>query len=294
MNGYLQVGNNAAGGYGTININSGGTLTFTNQTGNPNSIIGQQGTGGTSYLNVNGGVFNWDGTSGLFVGNGGGSGELLITNGGTATILKGTGTSDEGYLAFGRDGASSSGTLYLANGTLATDRIICQGSAAVNGTGYVFFDGGTLKALANQTDWLQSVASGNAQPPSAVTINAGAAVVDANGFSVAINNALASGASPDGGLVLIDSSIAKNGVLTLGGASGLQRRDRREQRHVAGERLNFHRSHHGQRRHAGRHGNDWRFADCQLGSDAGSGQRWHRRADRQRQPHVERRFHERL
>jgi autotransporter-associated beta strand protein len=219
VNGYLQVGNNAAGGYGTITINSGGSLTFTNQTGNPNSIIGQQGTGGTSYLNVDGGAFNWDGTSGLFIGNGGGSGELLITNGGTATILKGTGTSDEGYLAFGRDGAGSSGTLYLANGTLATDRIICQGLAPVNGTGYVFFDGGTLKALANQTDWLQSVVSGNAQPPSAVTINAGAAVVDANGFAVAINNALASGASPDGGLVLIDSSIAKNGVLTLGGAS---------------------------------------------------------------------------
>jgi len=218
VNGYLQIGNNAAGGYGTININSGGVLTFTNLTGNPGSVIGQQGTGGTSYLNVNGGAFNWDGSSALLVGNGGGNGVLLITNGGTAMILKGTGIMEEGYLALGRDSASSSGTLYLANGTLATDRIICQGLAPVSGTGYVFFDGGTLKALANQTDWLQSVVNGNAQPPS-VTINTGAAVVDANGFSVAIGNALASGASPDGGLVLIDSSLAKNGVLILGGAS---------------------------------------------------------------------------
>lgn len=217
INGYLNMGNNAVGGYGTVNINPGGTLTFTNQTGNPNSVIGQQGTGGTSSLIVNGGTFNWDGSGGLFIGNGGGSGVLLITNGGTATIHKGAGSADEGYLALGRDGATSSGTLYLASGTLATDRIICQGLAPANGAGYVFFDGGTLKALDNQSDWLQAAVNGNAQPPSGVTLNTGGAVVDANGFSVAINNGLASGSSPDGGLALVDSSAGKNGVLILGG-----------------------------------------------------------------------------
>jgi autotransporter-associated beta strand protein len=219
VNGYLNVGNGGAGGFGTITINSGGSLTFTNQTGNPNSVVGQFGTGGTSLLNVNGGVFNWDGTSGLFIGNAGGSGELLITNGGTATILKGTGTSDEGYLAIGRNSSTSTGMVYLATGTLATDRVIARGTATPIGVGYVVFDGGTLKALANQSDWLQAAVSGNANPPNAVTIADGGAKINANGFSVAINNVLLHGgvAATDGGLTLINSS--GTGTLTLGGAN---------------------------------------------------------------------------
>ena len=212
--GYLNVGNNAVGGIGTITINSGGSLTFTNQAGNPNSIVGQQGTGGTSKLIVNGGAFNWDPTGGLIVGNGNGSGLLLITNGGTATILKGTGNTEEGYIAIGRNSLTSTGTVYLARGTLATDRVIARGVATPIGVGYVYFDGGTLKALGNQSDWLQATVSGNMNPPNAVTIADGGAKIDANGFSVAINNDLL-----HGGVAATDGGVTKLGLgtLTLGG-----------------------------------------------------------------------------
>ena len=215
VSGYLNVGNNAAGGIGTITINASGSLTFTNQVGNPNSILGQQGTGGTSQLTVNGGTFNWDGSGGLAIGNGNGSGLLLITNGGTATILKGIGSADEQYIVIGRNSATSVGTLYLAAGTLATDRIIARGVNAPAGIGYVNFDGGTLKALANQSDWL----TGNppnavTNTPTAVTIMDGGAKIDANGFSVAILNNLLHGgvAATDGGLTKLGL-----GTLTLGG-----------------------------------------------------------------------------
>lgn len=213
--GYLNMGNNAAGGIGTITINGGGTLTFTNQAGNPNSIVGQQGTGGTSKLIVNGGAFNWDATGGLIIGNGNGSGLLLITNGGTASILKGTGNTEEGYIALGRNSLTSTGTVYLANGTLATDRIIATGVATPIGVGYVFFDGGTLKALGNQSDWLQAAVSGNMNPPNAVTIADGGAKIDANGFSVTINNNLL-----HGGVAVTDGGVTKlgAGTLTLGGS----------------------------------------------------------------------------
>ena len=215
VNGYLSVGNNATGGIGTITINSTGTLSFTNQTGEPGSIIGQQGTGGISTLAVNGGAFNWDGSGDLAIGNGNGSGLLLITNNGTATILAG-GTTGESYVSLGRNSLTSTGTVYLASGTLATSRFFACGTATPIGKAYFNFDGGTLKALANQTDWLQSATVGNNNPLTAVTIKAGGAVIDANGFNVAINNAIASGAVSDGGLTLTNSS-GSTGTLTLGG-----------------------------------------------------------------------------
>ena len=212
---YLNVGNNAAGGIGTITVNSAGSLSFTNMTSDPGSIIGQQGTGGISTLTVNGGAFNWDGSSSLAIGNGNGSGLLLITNNGTVTILAGA-SADDKYVALGRNSLTSTGTVYLASGTLASSDVFACGTATPIGKAYFNFDGGTLKALANQTDWLQSATVGNNNPLTAVTIKAGGAVIDANGFNVAINNAIASGAVFDGGLTLTNSS-GSTGTLTLGG-----------------------------------------------------------------------------
>jgi fibronectin-binding autotransporter adhesin len=212
---YLNVGNNASGGIGTITVNSGGSLSFTNMTSDPGSIIGQQGTGGISKLTVNGGAFNWDGSSSLAIGNGNGSGLLLITNNGTVTILAGA-SADDKYVALGRNSLTSTGTVYLASGTLASSCFFACGTATPIGKAYFNFDGGTLKALANQTDWLQSTIVGNNNPLTAVTIKAGGAVIDANGFNVAINNAIASGAVSDGGLTLTNSS-GSTGTLTLGG-----------------------------------------------------------------------------
>lgn len=210
---YLNIGNP---GLGSITVNSGGSLTFTNMTSNPNSIVGQVATGGTSTLILNGGIFNWDGTGGLIFGNGNGSGLLLITNGGTATILKGSGSTEEGYIEMGRNSATSTGTVYLATGTLATDRVIARGVTTPIGVGYVVFDGGTLKALGNQSDWMQAAINGNAYPPNAVTIADGGAKIDANGFSVTINNDLLHGgvAATDGGLTKLGL-----GTLTLGSSS---------------------------------------------------------------------------
>ena len=211
---YLNVGNNAAGGIGTITVNSGGSLSFTNMTSDPGSIIGQQGTGGISTLTVNGGAFNWDGSSSLAIGNGNGSGLLLITNNGAVTILAGA-SADDKYVALGRNSLTSTGTVYLASGTLASSCVFVCGGATPIGKAYFYFDGGTLEALANQTDWLQSTTVGNSNLLTAVTIKAGGATIDANGFNVAINNAIASGASPDGGLTLTNST--GTGILKLGG-----------------------------------------------------------------------------
>jgi len=237
--GSAVIGTNASS---MVTIASGGTLHIKGSTAGaanttPNSILGH--LSGSSTLNVGAtdkstsGTFTVDAGTGLLIGNSGGSGTLNV-NSGTATINRGTVATtttltDTRLIMMGKDNVNSTGTINLNGGTLATDRqFVRDGSSATGaGTANFVFNGGTLKALANQTDWLQSttatiagqnIGAGtgtlntNALALSSVTTTA-VSTIDSNGFTVAINNNI-SGA---GGFNIISS--AGTGTVTFGGAN---------------------------------------------------------------------------
>jgi hypothetical protein len=238
--GYVTLGNNiGAANTASVTLSSGGSLTINGTTNatKPNAIVGQ--ISGTTTLNVGAtdkstsGTLTISANAGLVLGNSGGSANLNVYSG-TATINRGTtatttnGT-DTRLIMLGRDSASSTGTVNLNGGTLATDRqFVRDGSnGAGSGTANFVFNGGTLKALNTQTDWLQSTTASsagqnngntggtvntNALALSSVTVTA-ASTIDSNGFSVAINNAI----SGSGGFTITSSS--GSGTVTLGGVT---------------------------------------------------------------------------
>jgi hypothetical protein len=235
--GFATVGNNTSA---TVTISNGGSLTVNGTTNatKPGTIIGQN-TNGIGILNVgatNGstsGTLTVSGDTGFMLGNVG-AGTLNIYSG-TATINRGTTATttngaDTRLIMLGRDGNSASGTINLNGGTLATNRqFVRDGSSSAGaGTANFVFNGGTLKALANQTDWLQSTtatsegqnlgASGgtvntNALALSSVTTTSANSTIDPNGFSVAINNNI----SGSGGFNI--NSTTGAGTVTFGGAN---------------------------------------------------------------------------
>ena len=213
QSGYLSVA-----GTSTVTVQSGGSLTIngTTNASTPNSTVGQNAAG-TSTLVVNGGSFNIGANTGFAVGNNltTAIGVITITSG-TATITRGstTATDIRSFIAMGRDTAT--GTINLNGGTLATDRnFVRDGSGTADATGAAnfVFGGGTLKALANQTDWLNSATINTNQLALSSVTTTAVSTIDANSFSVAINNAI-SGA---GGFNIISSSGA--GTVTFGGTN---------------------------------------------------------------------------
>lgn len=237
-NGGFVVDNNiGAGKTATVTIANGGsfivngnTLTASNTV--PNSLVGQQT--GTGVINVgatdksSSGTFTVGAGTGLVFGNSGGNGTLNV-NSGTATINRGTVANsstftDTRLIMMGKDNAGSTGTINLNGGTLATDRQFVRDGSTAAGSGIAnfVFNGGTLKALTNQLDWLQSgtatsanqgggTVNGAALALSSVTTTA-VSTIDANGFSVTLSNAI-SGA---GGFIITNSS--GSGTVTFGGA----------------------------------------------------------------------------
>ncbi|MEO7101140.1 MAG: autotransporter-associated beta strand repeat-containing protein, partial [Luteolibacter sp.] len=234
-------GNNIGGfamvGTSAVTLQSGGSLTIngsgTTATTIPNSIVGQN-TVATSTVLVNGGTLTVGGSTGFILGNGNNNniaaaGVLTISSG-TATINRGSvGTTSNGtdtrLIMMGRDSTSSTGTINLNGGTLATDRQFVRDGSSTGqaGTANFVFGGGTLKALGAQTDWLQSTTAtsggqgggtvnANAQALSSVTTTA-VSTIDPNGFSVAINSSI-SGA---GGFNI--NSTTGTGTVTFGGAN---------------------------------------------------------------------------
>ena len=205
-------------GTSTITVQSGASLAINTSTRNDlNSGVGNNAAG-ISTLLVNGGSFSLNGGGGFFLGNNVATATGVLTiNSGTATILAGstTATDIRSFVAIGRDLAN--GTINLNGGTLATGRnFVRDGSGAANGgTANFVFGGGTLKALANQADWLNSsLKNTNQQALSSVTTTSAASTIDSNGFSVAINNAI----TGSGGFHIVDSS-ATTGVVDFGGSS---------------------------------------------------------------------------
>ncbi len=221
--GYIVIGNTTTSG--TVIVPAGGSLALVGTTDaavNP-TILGQNGAN-TGTLSVTGGTVTVGANMPFYLGNNTATatGNLNISAG-LVTINKGTisngfgssTASDTTVIEVGRDGAT--GNVNLDGGTLATDRqFVRDGSSGAGGgagVGNFNFNGGTLKALGDQSDWLRSTAQTNFLALSAVTVKSGGAVIDTNGFNVSINSNLAD----DGG----GGGLTKKGAgtLTLGGVN---------------------------------------------------------------------------
>lgn len=204
----------------SLSVKSGASLAINGTTHAtfPTSIIGQNAAG-TSTLAVDGGNLIIGANTAIAFGNNIGTAiGVLTVSSGTATIQAGstTATDSRSFVMLGKDLAT--GTINLNGGTLETGRRFLRdgsGTADASGAANFVFGGGTLKALASQTDWLNSATvNTNQQPLTSVTVTADS-IIDSNGFSVGINNAI-SGA---GGITIADSSGGGTGVVTLGGAN---------------------------------------------------------------------------
>jgi autotransporter-associated beta strand protein len=219
INGYMTVGSNTAGN-GTVTVLPGGTLTINGNTASsPNTIFGQQAS--TGVLDVNGGNVIVGPGTGIIFGNADAvaTGALNINSGTITVNSNAVAGSDGSSIMLGRENATASGSINLNGGTLATDREIVRNgsSGGAAGVANFNFNGGTLKALADQTDWLRSnvtfsTANVNQLELTAVTLQSGGAIIDSNGFNVAINNVLAHDASLGG---IADGGLKKTGAGTL-------------------------------------------------------------------------------
>lgn len=148
---------------------TGGTATMNMSAGTLQSktwlVIGIN-SGASGVLNMSGGTVNaaTDGTSFSTIGAGGATGTVNLS-GGTYNDLNKTVLGEN---AGGTGNFNISGT-----GILHTKRIEVGA-----GAGNITFNGGTLRARANDTDFIDSVAT--------TTINAGGATIDSNGFNITI------------------------------------------------------------------------------------------------------------
>lgn len=194
---WFSIGESGAGGVGIFNL-TGGTVNAATSGGTAVNLGDRDGASGT--LNVSGGTFNSTG-GGIQVGNhwtgsGINSGTLNLTNAGVVN----TGPSSGNGIKLASS-AAAIGTVNLDGGILMTHRV--QNGA---GAGTFNFNGGTLKATANNAAFMQGV--------SAAYVLAGGAIIDTTNFTVTIAQSLSDGGG-GGGLTKLG-----NGTLTLSGANG--------------------------------------------------------------------------
>ncbi|MGJ8658075.1 MAG: autotransporter-associated beta strand repeat-containing protein [Akkermansiaceae bacterium] len=194
---------------GTLQLNSGSSLITSNL------LIGNSGTGN---LLINGGTVNsasatlafnassggnvtvsggsWTNASSLRIGRAS-SASLTVSNGGLVTI---EGITYTGFFGGGTGTIALSGTSGN-RGTLATNQI----DERIGGSGgSVTFDGGILQARTDEANFITNYEAGD------VTINAGGAFIDSNGFDIGIS-------SPLGGIGGLTKLGA--GTLSLGGTN---------------------------------------------------------------------------
>jgi autotransporter-associated beta strand protein len=186
-------------GYSTGN----GTGTFNQFDGDVTVISGVSvagnGTGnaGTAgFINLHGGSFIT--SNAVFIGRGG-TGTLHMA-GGILSIPAAN------SLTVGA-GAASHGTVLLAGGQIA-----CGHVKRDNGSGFLFFDGGTLSPAGNQSDFIRNL--------TAAEVHEGGAVFDTRGFNATVAHPIAHDSredapAKDGGLAKLGA-----GTLTLTGALG--------------------------------------------------------------------------
>ena len=139
----LGLYQDSAGGYGVFN-QTGGAVTQYQTSGNGATLIGS-GNGSLGVMNLSGGTFDAS-AGGIFLPeNGTSTGVLNIS--GTASV-----TAGNVGVQMGNSSSAISGTLNLLGGTLAANSIQSTG-----GTSAVNFNGGTLKASAAGTTFMQGL-----------------------------------------------------------------------------------------------------------------------------------------
>lgn len=198
--GPVSLGANTSVGSGNITLTGSITGNGRNLKKDGLNTLRLSGSGTVSLaaLQVNRGTIQLDGgtflnVTGINVGSGNSVGASLTLNGGLLTST--------GNAQFGTGSASASGTLNLNSGTLTVPGIT-KGRVTFNAN----FNGGTLKARADNAAFLTSATN--------ATVLAGGAFIDDGGFSITIAKGLASGAAVDGGLTKSGS-----GTLTLTGSN---------------------------------------------------------------------------
>jgi autotransporter-associated beta strand protein len=189
VGGFLTLG--LAGSQTAINI-SGGTFTMT---GAPVT----NGAGGTNSI----GVLNLSGTA-AFISNAsdGSGGSVWIAEGFSGTVATGilnvsdsaTMTINNSGLIIGKE-ASSVGTVNLLGGTVAAQKVF-KGT----GSGYLNFNGGTLKATAASTTFMEGLNS--------AYVYSGGAKIDDGGYAITIAQPL---------LAATGSGVSATGVTVSGG-----------------------------------------------------------------------------
>ncbi|MGL5632303.1 MAG: autotransporter-associated beta strand repeat-containing protein, partial [Azovibrio sp.] len=198
-NTHFYIGTNA-GSSGELTVNQGGTV----QAGG-NFYAGYTGSG---KVNVNGGVLQ--ATAAVAIGFfAAGKGEVTVSQGGSFSTNSslyvgnnGTGklTLDDGLVHAGGavwvgSGGSSQGTLILNGGVLETNQL--SGNL---GSSQVSFNGGTLRALADNPNFISSIGS-------PIQVGAGGMTVDTNGKAAGITSSLASARA--------DATLIKTGAGSL-------------------------------------------------------------------------------
>ena len=149
--------------------------------------------GGVGELNINGGTFAQSNAANLLIIGEEGTGTLNLNSG----AVNVTGGLRIGHLATGN------GTVNLNGGTLATPNVL---KTVAGSTATWKFNGGTLKTTADSTDFLQGI------PAASISVATGGAIIDTDGHTVTITQALAAANSSIGSL-----TKQGNGVLTLPG-----------------------------------------------------------------------------
>jgi autotransporter-associated beta strand protein len=179
-----------SGATGSMTISGG---TFESQATDPDGIS----NGSVSSLTIDGGAYlNNNGTGAktflVLFGGAGASGTLNVQNG-SFTV---------GTLQYGSSGGSAggTGTVNLTGGVLATGKV--QEFTGFASTSNFNFNGGTLKALASNTSFMQGLDN--------ATIQSGGATIDTNSYNITISQNLLG----TGGLTKTGA-----GLLTLGGAN---------------------------------------------------------------------------
>lgn len=198
---------------GNVNTTGGGLLDISGtltMAANTYFAIGNgiASTTGTTILNTGANV-NLGGNAVLIGGNrpvsgtGTGTGTLTI-NGGTLTVAAASGTgggADNTRIWLNPYSTVGTSTLNLNGGLLSTARDIWDGGG---NNSRINFDGGTLRAGANSTTFVQ-VTTAN--------VRNGGAIIDTQNFNVTVASALAH--SNIGGDNTIDGGLTKNGIGTL-------------------------------------------------------------------------------
>jgi autotransporter-associated beta strand protein len=131
----------------------------------------------------------------------------LTISGGTVTATNGV---DGTYGTTGANGTGATFNINLNGGVLATNYVkVANREAGSNNNAWLTFNGGTLRALADNTNFIQTYGGG-----SNVYISSGGATIDTNGFSVTVDRTLVNTSGQTGTLTKTGT-----GTLTLSGAN---------------------------------------------------------------------------